>query len=151
MARGREKDPLTTDILNLLSTCPELRHRERRPANGEQKDTACKTDLVVHFPLKDRRIKRTEKLFPKGPDLKAMLGGFQCTKDPRSVSFRLHGKLVVIHPREICVNAPNDQSEHVCRTIHRLARQATPGHSVSKTPWSFAWRRSLHPDFSVPA
>ena len=45
------------------------------------------------------------------PYLNAVLGGFQYTKDPRSVSFKLHGKLVVIHPREICVNAPSDQSE----------------------------------------
>ncbi|MGD0397555.1 MAG: (Fe-S)-binding protein [Syntrophobacteraceae bacterium] len=45
------------------------------------------------------------------PYLNAVLGGFQYTKDPRSVSLRLHGKLVVIHPREICINAPSDQSE----------------------------------------
>jgi hypothetical protein len=30
-----------------------------------------------------------------------VLGGFQYTKDPRSVSFRLHDKLVVIHPRKM--------------------------------------------------
>ena len=45
------------------------------------------------------------------PYLNAVLGGFQYTKDPRSVSLKLHGKLVVIFPREICVNAPSDQSE----------------------------------------
>ena len=45
------------------------------------------------------------------PYLNAVLGGFQYTKDPRSVSLKLHDKLVVIHPREICVNAPSDEAE----------------------------------------
>ncbi len=45
------------------------------------------------------------------PYLNAVLGGFKYTKEPRSVSIMLHGKLVVIHPRQICVNAPGDQSE----------------------------------------
>jgi ArsR family metal-binding transcriptional regulator len=45
------------------------------------------------------------------PYLNAVLGGFQYTKDPRSVSLKLDGKLVVIHPREICVNAPGGQAE----------------------------------------
>ena len=45
------------------------------------------------------------------PYLNVVLGGFQYTKDPRSVSLMLDGKLVVIHPREICVNVPGDQLE----------------------------------------
>jgi ArsR family metal-binding transcriptional regulator len=45
------------------------------------------------------------------PYLNTVLMGFQYTKDPRSVSFKMRGKLVVIHPREICVNAPGDQLE----------------------------------------
>jgi ArsR family metal-binding transcriptional regulator len=45
------------------------------------------------------------------PYLNSVLGGFQYTKDPRSVSLKLQGKLVVIHPREICVKGPSDQSE----------------------------------------
>lgn len=45
------------------------------------------------------------------PYLNAVLGGFQYTKDPRSVSLKLNGKLVVIHPRKVCVSAPGDQSE----------------------------------------
>ena len=45
------------------------------------------------------------------PYLNGVLRGFQYTKDPRSVSLKLQGKLVVIHPREICVKAPSDQSE----------------------------------------
>ncbi len=45
------------------------------------------------------------------PYLNAVLGGFQFIKDPPSVSFRLHGKLIAIHARKICVNALRDQSE----------------------------------------
>jgi ArsR family metal-binding transcriptional regulator len=45
------------------------------------------------------------------PYLNAVLGGFQYIKDPPSVSFKLQGKLIAIHPRKICVNALRDQDE----------------------------------------
>lgn len=45
------------------------------------------------------------------PYLNAVLGGFQYIKDPPSVSFKLHGKLIAVHPREICVNALRDEAE----------------------------------------
>jgi ArsR family metal-binding transcriptional regulator len=45
------------------------------------------------------------------PYLNAVLGGFQYIKDPPSVSFKLHGKLIAIHGRKICVNALKDQTE----------------------------------------
>jgi len=45
------------------------------------------------------------------PYLNAALGGFQYTKDPPSVSFKVHGKLIAVHPRKICVNALRDQQE----------------------------------------
>jgi ArsR family metal-binding transcriptional regulator len=45
------------------------------------------------------------------PYLNAVLGGFQFTKEPLSVSFRLHGKLIAIHPRKIAVNALKDEAE----------------------------------------
>ncbi len=45
------------------------------------------------------------------PYLNAVLGGFQYIKDPPSVSFKLHGKLIAIHSRKICVNALQEQSE----------------------------------------
>ncbi len=59
----------------------------------------------------DLRAHLNEDISEVIPYLNAVLGGFQYTKDPRSVSFRLNGKLIVVHPREICVNAPGDQSE----------------------------------------
>jgi ArsR family metal-binding transcriptional regulator len=45
------------------------------------------------------------------PYLNAVLGGFQFIKDPPSVSFRVHGKLIAIHSRKICVNALRDEAE----------------------------------------
>lgn len=45
------------------------------------------------------------------PYLNAVLGGFQFIKDPPTVSFRLHGKLIAVYSRKICVNALSDQSE----------------------------------------
>lgn len=45
------------------------------------------------------------------PYLNSALGGFQYIKDPPSVSFRLHGKLIAIHADKICVNALRDKEE----------------------------------------
>jgi ArsR family metal-binding transcriptional regulator len=45
------------------------------------------------------------------PYLNAVLGGFQFIKEPVSVSFKLHGKLIAIHGRKICVNALRDEAE----------------------------------------
>jgi ArsR family metal-binding transcriptional regulator len=40
-----------------------------------------------------------------------VLGGFQYIKDPPSVSFKVHGKLIAVHPGKICVNALRDETE----------------------------------------
>lgn len=45
------------------------------------------------------------------PYLNAALGGFQYTKEPPSVSFKVHGKLIAVHPRMICINALKDEEE----------------------------------------
>ncbi len=45
------------------------------------------------------------------PYLNAVLGSFQYTTDPPSVSFRVHGKLIAVHPGMICVNALRDETE----------------------------------------
>ncbi len=45
------------------------------------------------------------------PYLNAVLGGFQYIKDPPCVSFRVHGKLIAVHARKICVNALRDETE----------------------------------------
>ena len=43
------------------------------------------------------------------PYLNAVLGGFEYLKDPPAVTFRVHGKLIAVHPREIAVNALKDE------------------------------------------
>jgi len=45
------------------------------------------------------------------PYLNAVLGGFEYLKDPPAVMFRIHGKLITVHPREIAVNALRDEKE----------------------------------------
>ena len=45
------------------------------------------------------------------PYLNAVLGGFEYFRDPPAVTFRIHGKLITLHPREIAVNALRDEEE----------------------------------------
>lgn len=45
------------------------------------------------------------------PYLNAVLGGFQYIKDPPCVSFKVHGKLIAVHPQMICVNALEDEAQ----------------------------------------
>jgi len=45
------------------------------------------------------------------PYLNAALGGFEYLKDPPAVTFRVHGKIITVHPREIAVNALKDEEE----------------------------------------
>ncbi|UCF82544.1 MAG: Fe-S cluster protein [Desulfobacteraceae bacterium] len=45
------------------------------------------------------------------PYLNASLGGFEYLKDPPAVTFRIHGKIVTVHQREIAVNALKDEEE----------------------------------------
>ena len=45
------------------------------------------------------------------PYLNAVLGGDTYIKDPPSVTFNMHGKLVTVHSRKIAVNALRDEAE----------------------------------------
>ncbi|MFZ5867093.1 MAG: (Fe-S)-binding protein [Thermodesulfobacteriota bacterium] len=45
------------------------------------------------------------------PYLNASLGGYEFIKDPPSVTFRAHGKLITVHAREIAINALKDEEE----------------------------------------
>jgi len=45
------------------------------------------------------------------PYLNATLGGFEYLKDPPTVTFRVHGKLITVYSREIAVNALKDEEE----------------------------------------
>lgn len=45
------------------------------------------------------------------PYVNAVLGGNSYSKDPPSVGFKIHGKLITIHSKKIAVNALKDEEE----------------------------------------
>ncbi len=45
------------------------------------------------------------------PYLNSRLGGFEYIKDPPSVTFKTHGKLITVHQNQIAINALKDQEE----------------------------------------
>lgn len=56
------------------------------------------------------------------PYLNAALGGFTFTKDPPSVTFKVHGKLITVHAKKIAVNALKDEDE-ATKIIEGLKRE----------------------------
>ncbi|MBW2602965.1 MAG: Fe-S cluster protein [Deltaproteobacteria bacterium] len=56
------------------------------------------------------------------PYLNAALGGFTFTKDPPSVTFKVHGKLITVHAEKIAVNALKDEDE-ATKIIEWLKRE----------------------------
>jgi ArsR family metal-binding transcriptional regulator len=45
------------------------------------------------------------------PYLNTVLGGHQYFREPPALTFKYHGKLLTLHPREIAVNALRDEEE----------------------------------------
>ena len=45
------------------------------------------------------------------PYLNRALGGYTYIEEPRSVTFKLHGRLITVHAREIAINALEDEDE----------------------------------------
>ena len=56
------------------------------------------------------------------PYLNTVLKGFEYLKDPPAVTFKIHGKIITVHPREIAVNALKDEEE-ADRTLEWLKRE----------------------------
>lgn len=56
------------------------------------------------------------------PYLNATLGGFTFTKDPPSVTFKVHGKLITVHAEKIAINALKDEDE-ATKIIEWLKRE----------------------------
>ena len=50
------------------------------------------------------------------PYLNAALGGFEYLKDPPAVTFRVQGKIITVHPREIAVNTPSKTKRRLTRS-----------------------------------
>ncbi len=45
------------------------------------------------------------------PYLNTVLGGFEYIREPPSVTFKAHGKLITVHGRKIAINALKDETE----------------------------------------
>ena len=45
------------------------------------------------------------------PFLNVEFGGFQCVKEPASVTFKIQGRLITIYGKKIAVNALKDEAE----------------------------------------
>jgi len=75
------------------------------------------------------------------PYLNAVLGGHQYLKEPPSLTFKYHGKLITLHSREIAVNALKDQAE-ADKILEWLKEQ------INKT-WEK--RDQIEPSFDTPA
>lgn len=45
------------------------------------------------------------------PFINATIGGYGFVREPVSVSFKMYGKLLTVHSRQICVNALKDEEE----------------------------------------
>ena len=56
------------------------------------------------------------------PYLNAVLGGFEYFKDPPAVTFKIYGKIITVHPRQIAVNALKDEQE-ATRILEWLKRE----------------------------
>jgi ArsR family metal-binding transcriptional regulator len=56
------------------------------------------------------------------PYLNAALGGQAYSKDPPSVGFKVHGKLITVHSKKIAVNALKDEEE-AAKIIEWLKRE----------------------------
>lgn len=56
------------------------------------------------------------------PYVNAVLGGHTYSKDPPSVGFKIHGKLITIHSKKIAVNALKDEEE-ATKIIEWLKRE----------------------------
>jgi len=77
------------------------------------------------------------------PYLNAVLGGFEYFRDPPAVTFKVHGKIITIHPKEIAVNALRDEEEadKILEWLRREINEAwekrddiTPSHEGSPKP-----------------
>lgn len=60
------------------------------------------------------------------PYLNATLGGFEYLRDPPAVTFRVHGKIIAIHPRQIAVNAlkNEEEAEKILQWLRREINEA---------------------------
>ena len=75
------------------------------------------------------------------PYLNSVLGGHQFLKDPPSLTFKYHGKLITLHSREIALNALKEEAE-ADKILEWLRTQ------INET-WEK--RDQIEPSFDTPA
>ncbi len=86
------------------------------------------------------------------PYLNASLGGSQFTREPPSVTFKAHGKLITVHPRQIAINALKEPEEadrilewlkHEINETWERRWEITPKFEVAKKPQVFQILKQL--------
>ncbi|WP_448382905.1 (Fe-S)-binding protein [Desulfosoma sp.] len=86
------------------------------------------------------------------PYLNAVLGGSQFTREPPSVTFKAHGKLITVHPREIAINALKEPEEadkilqwlrDEINSIWEKRSEITPKYEPLKKPQVFTILKQL--------
>jgi ArsR family metal-binding transcriptional regulator len=75
------------------------------------------------------------------PYLNSVLGGHQYLKEPPSLTLKIHGKLITLHPQKIAVNALKDEGE-ADKILHWLKQE------INET-----WKKrdTIVPSFETPA
>ena len=74
------------------------------------------------------------------PYLNAVLGGFQFSKDPPSLTIKLEGKTITLHPKQIAINPIKDEKE-ADKILQWLKNE------INKT-WEK--RDNIEPKFDIP-
>ncbi len=86
------------------------------------------------------------------PYLNAELGGDFCSENPPYVTFKIHGKLLTVHPHKIAINALRDKEEAdkvsnwIIKEINRIWRdkdKISPTYKVPQKPQPFEVLRFL--------
>ncbi len=74
------------------------------------------------------------------PYLNSTLGGHQFSKDPLSLTIKLYGKTITLHPKEIAISSVKDESE-ADKILKWLKEE------INKT-WKD--RKNIEPKFEIP-
>ena len=86
------------------------------------------------------------------PYLNRALGGYTYIEEPRSVTFKLHGRLITVHAREIAINALEDEDEadkvlrwlqHQINEIWERRAESTPAYESQPRPQTLQLLRLL--------
>jgi ArsR family metal-binding transcriptional regulator len=77
----------------------------------KSKDIATPNPWPINNPMNTSIIRIKSDISEVLPYLNTMLGGSTYTQDPPSITFKVHGKLITLHSRQIAINAMKDEEE----------------------------------------